>query len=117
MPPKKRPRNLKNKNWVQLTKNFVKEWPDVLEGLSFTSMPIKYLKSMHIYLKNSAMLVLDVEKEVQRKKESVVATWCKQYVERNYRNIKTIDLKFDVPKLRADMESKTAKILNKTFNK
>ena len=30
--PKKLP---KNSNWVQLTKDFVKEWPEVLEDLEF----------------------------------------------------------------------------------
>ena len=33
----------------------------------------------------------------------------------NYKNIQTVDLKFDVSKLKKDMESKTSKLMNKTF--
>ena len=40
--PKKLPP--KNSSWVQLTRNFVKEWPEVLEGIHFQNMPVKYLK-------------------------------------------------------------------------
>ena len=117
MPLQKRPRNPKNKSWIQLTQDFVKEWPDVLEGLSFQSMPIKYVKSINITLKNKATLKLDIEKELKTKRQKAIADWLKKYIEVNYKNIQTVDLKFDVMRLRSDMESKTAKILDKTFKK
>ena len=48
------PRKLpKNSSWVQLTKDFVKEWPEILEGLDFTNMPVKYLLYCNINLKNN----------------------------------------------------------------
>ena len=46
------PKKPKNKSWISLTRGFVKGWPEVLEGLSFTNMPVKYL----IYL----VTILDV---------------------------------------------------------
>ena len=50
MPRKQPPRN---RNWVQLTKDFVKEWPEVLEGIEFKNMPVKYLLYIDIILKNN----------------------------------------------------------------
>ena len=41
MPRKLPPRN---STWVQLTKDFVKEWPEVLQGVNFDSLPITYVK-------------------------------------------------------------------------
>lgn len=117
MPLQKRPQNPKSKNWIQLTRDFVKEWPDVLEGLSFQSMPIKYVKWVHIILKNKATLKLDIEQELKIKKQKAIADFLKKYLEVNYKHIATVDLKFDVARLRADMESKTAKILDRTFKK
>lgn len=116
MPLQRRPQNPKNKSWIQLTQDFVKEWPDVLEGLSFQSMPIKYVKNINIILKNKSNLILDIEKELRFKKQKTIAEWLKKYIEANYKNISTVDIKFDVSRLRSDMESKTAKILSKTFN-
>lgn len=117
MPLRKNPPNPKNKNWIQLTKDFVKEWPEILEGLSFTTMPIKYVKYVNILLHNKATLKLDIEKELKVKKQKAVADWLKKYIEANYKAIKSVDLKFDVPRLRKDMECKTATIINKAFKK
>jgi hypothetical protein len=64
----------KNSTWVQLTKDFVKEWPEVLEGL-------------------------------------------RQTISQNYVKIKSVDMKFDIPALKKDMESKTSLIMAKTFRK
>ena len=33
----------------------------------------------------------------------------------NYRKIKSVDLKFDIPSLKKDMENKTSFLLNRTF--
>ena len=58
----------------------------------------------------------DVEKELELKKtESQVAETLKKYINTNYANVKHVDLKFDIPKLKTDMESKTNKLLDKTF--
>ena len=117
MPIRKKPQNPKNKSWIQLTQDFVKEWPDVLEGLSFQSMPIKYVKNINIILKNNATLKLDIEQELKIKRQKAIADWLKKYIEANYKNIATVDIKFDVSRLRSDMESKTDKLLSKTFKK
>ena len=113
--PKRQPP--KNKTWVQLTQDFVKEWPEVLEGLHFQNMPVKYLLYMDIILKNNITIHYDIAKELKRKKQDSIAKFLKKTIEQNYLKIKSVDIKFDVPRLKKDMESKTSLLMARTFKK
>jgi hypothetical protein len=113
--PKRQPP--KNSNWVQLTKSFVKEWPEVLEGLHFQNMPVKYLLYINIILKNNVTIHYDIAKELKRKKQETIARFLKETIEVNYLKIKTVDLKFDIPALKRDMESRTSLLMAKTFKR
>ena len=111
--PRKQPP--KNSTWVQLTRDFVKEWPEILDGLHFQNMPVKYLMYVNIILKNHVTIHYDIKKELKIKKQERIARFLRDTIEKNYLKIKTVDLKFDVPALKKDMESKTSTILGKTF--
>ncbi len=111
--PKRQPP--KNSTWVQLTKDFVKEWPDVLDGLQFKNMPVKYLKFIILILKNNITIHYDIQKELRTKKQEQIARFLKKTVEQNYMKIKSVDLKFDIQRLKKDMESKTSLLMDKTF--
>ena len=111
--PKRQPP--KNSTWVQLTKNFVSEWPEVLDGLQFQNMPVKYLLYVNILLKNNVTIHYDIVKELKVKKQERIAKFLKDTIEQNYMKIKSVDLKFDIPALKKDMESRTSTILGKTF--
>ena len=113
--PKKQPP--KNSTWVQLTKEFVKEWPEVLEGIHFQNMPVKYLMYIDIQLKNNITIHYNIAKELKLKKQETIARFLKQTIEQNYKKIKTVNMKFNIPALKKDMESKTSLIMAKTFKK
>ena len=113
--PKRQPP--KNKTWVQLTQDFVKEWPEVLEGLQFTNMPVKYLLYINIILKNNLTIHYDIAKELKIKKQETIARFLRKTIEGNYLKIKSVDMKFDIPALKRDMESKTSLIMSRTFKK
>ena len=113
--PKRQPP--KNSTWVRLTKDFVKEWPEVLEGLHFQNMPVKYLMYINIILKNNLTIHYDIAKELKSKKQDTIARFLKKTIEQNYMKIKSVDMKFDIPALKRDMESKTSLIMAKTFKK
>ena len=113
--PKKQPP--KNSSWVQLTKDFVKEWPEVLEGLHFKNMPVKYLMYINLILKNNVTIHYDIQKELKTKKQETIARFLKKTIQNNYVKIKSVDLKFDVPRLKKDMESRTSLLMAKTFRK
>ena len=113
--PKRQPP--KNKTWVQLTQDFVKEWPEVLEGLHFQNMPVKYLLYINIILKNNITITYDIAKELKRKKQDTIARFLKKTIEQNYIKIKSVDMKFNIPALKKDMESRTSLLMAKTFKK
>jgi len=113
--PKRQPP--KNSTWVQLTKNFVSEWPEVLDGLQFQNMPVKYLLYVNILLKNNITIHYDIVKELKVKKQERIAKFLKQTIEQNYLKIKSVELKFDIPALKKDMESRTSSVMAKTFKK
>ena len=89
--PRKQPP--KNSTWVSLTREFVKEWPEVLEGLHFTNMPVKYLMFVNIILKNNITIHYDIAKELKKKNQNVIARFLKKTIEQNYIKIKTVDMK------------------------
>jgi len=113
--PKRQPP--KNSTWVQLTRDFVREWPEVLEGLQFQNMPVKYLDYINLNLKNNVTIRYDIKKELKTKKQGIIARVLKKTIEDHYVRIKNVDLKFNVPALKCDMENKTRNILSKTFRK
>ena len=114
MPKKHPPRN---KTWVQLTQDFVKEWPEVLDGLEFRNMPVKYLLYINIILKNNITIHYDIAKELKTKKQETIARFLRKTIEQNYLKIKNVDLKFDIPALKRDMESKTSLLMARTFKR
>tara|TARA_E500000331_G_C17203548_1_gene690361 strand:- start:548 stop:787 length:240 start_codon:yes stop_codon:yes gene_type:complete len=78
-------------------------------------MPVKYLMYIDIILKNNITIHYDISKELKSKKQATIARFLKQTIEQNYLKIKSVDMKFDIPKLKKDMESRTSTILGKTF--
>ena len=113
--PKRQPP--KNSTWVQLTRDFVEEWPEVLEGLHFQNMPVKYLLYINILLKNNLTIHYDIAKELKRKKQDTIARFLKKTIEQNYVKIKSVDMKFNIPALKKDMQSRTSLLMAKTFKK
>ena len=113
--PKRQPP--KNKTWVQLTQDFVKEWPEVLDGLHFQNMPVKYLLFIDINLKNNITIHYDIAKELKTKKQETIARFLRKTIEQNYLKIKNVDMKFDIPALKRDMESKTSLLMARTFKR
>ena len=114
MPAKrKQPRN--KQNWVQLAQHFVAQWPEVLEGIELTKMPITYVDAVHIILKNNITITVDVKASLKTMTREQTAAMLKNYINKNFSNIKNVDLKFNVTQLKEDMENKTKAVLSKTF--
>jgi intein/homing endonuclease len=89
----------------------------VLDGLHFQNMPVKYLMYVNLILKNNITIHYDIAKELRKKKQATIAKFLKETIEKNYLKIKTVDLKFDIPALKQDMESKTSLLMARTFKK
>jgi len=80
-------------------------------------MPVKYLMYVNIILKNNVTIHYDIAKELKKKNQNVIARFLKKTIEQNYIKIKTVDMKFDIPSLKRDMESRTSLLMAKTFKR
>ena len=78
-------------------------------------MPVKYLMYVNIQLKNNVTIHYDISKELRSRNQNSIARFLKQTLEQHCNKIKNVDLKFDIPKLKKDMESKTSLLMSKTF--
>tara|TARA_Y100001938_G_scaffold131503_1_gene188681 strand:- start:34 stop:273 length:240 start_codon:yes stop_codon:yes gene_type:complete len=78
-------------------------------------MPVKYLLYINIILKNNLTIHYDIAKELKSKKQETIARFLRKTIEENYVKIKSVDMKFDISALKKDMESKTSRIMAKTF--
>ena len=70
-----------------------------------------------IILKNNITIHYDIAKELKTKKQDTIAKFLKKTIEQNYLKIRSVDIKFDVPRLKKDMESKTSLLMAKTFKR
>ena len=70
---------------------------------------------INIILKNNITIHYDIAKELKSKKQDTIARFLKKTIELNYLKIKSVDMKFNIPALKKDMESRTSTILGKTF--
>ena len=93
--PKKVPRKPKY-TWVTLTKDFIQEWPEVLDGINFNNLPIFYVRWINIRLKNNVTLHYDIEKELKMKPRSKIAKMITQALHSHYANIKNVNIKFNI---------------------
>tara|TARA_B100000214_G_C23567148_1_gene445624 strand:- start:166 stop:408 length:243 start_codon:yes stop_codon:yes gene_type:complete len=80
-------------------------------------MPVKYLLYINILLKNNLTIHYDIAKELKRKKQDTIARFLKKTIEQNYVKIKSVDMKFNIPALKKDMQSRTSLLMAKTFKK
>jgi len=80
-------------------------------------MPVKYLIYIDIKLKNNITIHYDIAKELKSKKQETIARFLRKTIEQNYMKIKNVDMKFNIPALKKDMESRTSLLMSKTFKK
>tara|TARA_R100000027_G_C2215322_1_gene84328 strand:+ start:180 stop:422 length:243 start_codon:yes stop_codon:yes gene_type:complete len=80
-------------------------------------MPVKYLLYINILLKNNITIHYDIAKELKVKKQENIARFLKKTIEQYWNKIESIDIKFDIPALKKDMESKTSLLMSKAFRK
>ena len=70
-----------------------------------------------ITLKNNITIHYNIEKELKIKSQHTIARFLIQTLEQHYKKIKNVDLKFNMPALKKDMESRTSTLMSKTFKK
>lgn len=104
-------------NWLQSTQEFIKEWPEVFEGLSFSYMPVKYVEYCNIQMVNGVTVHIDVATDLLTKDPDTIAETITEYVETNRNRIDSVEIKFDTARIKSDIIDKTDLLLGKAFSK
>lgn len=92
-------------------KHLVDEWPEVFSDLYMNTMPVDYLKYIHLEFSTGMVWELDVEEQLKTLDSNIIALRLQETI-REYRNeVKRFDFKIDVEKLKRDIKKSTNMIL------
>jgi hypothetical protein len=91
--------------------HLVKEWPEVFEDLYMNTMPVFYLDFVHLEFQNGRIWSIDVKEELTDSDPDAVASKLFEIIGEYKEEIKKIDFKIDIDKLKKDIIDQTKTIM------
>jgi hypothetical protein len=91
-------------------RHLVKEWPEVFEDLYMNTMPIAYLIIVHIEFTNGRVWEIDVRDQLSKETPDSIADKLLDTLKEYKDEIKKIDFKIDIEKLKKDISDSTKTI-------
>ena len=91
-------------------RHLVKEWPEVFEDLYMNTMPVAYLETVHLEFANGRVWQIDVKEQLKDLDADAVATRLLDTLQEYKDEIKKIDFKVDVERLKKDIYDSTKTI-------
>jgi hypothetical protein len=91
-------------------RHLVKEWPEVFEDLYMNTMPVAYLDIVHLEFKDGRVWEIDVKNELTKQTADGIADILLNTLQEYKDEIKKIDFKVDVIRLKNDIASETDKL-------
>ena len=91
-------------------RHLVKEWPEVFEDLYMNTMPVAYLDIVHLEFKDGRVWEIDVKNELTKQTADGIADILLNTLQEYKDEIKKIDFKVDVIRLKNDIASETNKL-------
>ena len=91
-------------------RHLVKEWPEVFEDLYMNTMPIAYLIIVHIEFTNGRVWEIDVRDQLLKETPDSIADKLLDTLKEYKDEIKKIDFKVDIEKLKKDISDSTKTI-------
>ena len=88
-------------------RHLVKEWPEVFEDLYMNTMPVVYLEKIHLEFSDGRIWEIDVKDELQKKSPDTIADILVNTLQEYKNEIKKIDFKVDIEKLKVDIKNST----------
>jgi hypothetical protein len=92
-------------------RHLVKEWPEVFEDLYMNTMPIAYLEFVHLEFANGRVWQIDIKEQLTHSDPDAVATKLLDTMSEYKDEIKKLDFKVDIDKLKKDILDSTKEIL------
>jgi hypothetical protein len=91
-------------------RHLVKEWPEVFEDLYMNTMPVAYLDSVRLDFIDGRVWEIDVKTELTKQTSENIADILLNTLQEYKDEIKKIDFKVDVTRLKNDIASETDKL-------
>jgi hypothetical protein len=91
-------------------RHLVKEWPEVFEDLYMNTMPVAYLERIHLEFADGRVWEIDIRTELTKQKPEEIADVLVNTLQEYKDEIKKIDFKVDIDKLKSDIASETNKL-------
>ncbi len=92
-------------------RHLVKEWPEVFEDLYMNTMPVAYLETVRLDFTDGRVWEIDVKAELKKQPADGIADILITTLQEYKDEIKKIDFKVDIEKLKKDIEDSTKTIL------
>jgi len=92
-------------------RHLVKEWPEVFEDLYMNTMPVAYLETIHLEFANGRVWQINVKEQLVNGELTDIAGKLLDTLQEYKDEIKKIDFKVDIERLKKDIGESTNTIL------
>jgi hypothetical protein len=92
-------------------RHLVKEWPEVFEDLYMNTMPVAYLEMVHLEFADGRVWQIDIKNQLAEEAAEFIADKLLETFQEYKDDIKKIDFKIDVERLKKDIATSTKAIL------
>jgi hypothetical protein len=91
-------------------RHLIKEWPEVFEDLYMNTMPVAYLDLIQLEFADGRVWEIDIREELGKQDATSIADTLINTLQEYKDEIKKIDFKVDIEKLKKDIASETNKL-------
>jgi hypothetical protein len=91
-------------------RHLVKEWPEVFEDLYMNTMPVSYLETVRLDFVDGRIWEIDVKSELEKQTADGIADILIATLQEYKDEIKKIDFKVDVERLKKDIKDSSKNI-------
>jgi len=92
--------------------NLIKEWPEVFEDLYMNTMPVHYLDIIRLEFGNGRVWEINIREQLTHSHSDIVANKLIETFQEYKDEIKKIDFKINIDKLKSDIGEETKRILD-----
>ncbi len=91
-------------------RHLVKEWPEVFEDLYMNTMPVAYLEMIHLEFANGRVWQIDIKEQIKDSELDEIAARLLNTLHEYRDEIKKIDFKVDIDRLKKDIKNSSKDI-------
>ena len=95
----------------KIPKHLVNEWPEVFEDMYISTMPVEYLHSIKLEFHDGRVWEIAVDDQLTSLKSQAIADRLIETLYEYADDVKKIDFKVNVEKLKTDIKKEIRKIL------